>query len=89
MDGLLMEDWLPIILTCILVAVMIVTLAFFMNKAVLYTITTIVSLLCIILIVYGIVGLGGWEGMGVGIFSVSAFLGLTVGVLICPFINSK
>lgn len=27
--------------------------------------------------------------MGLGIFSVSAFLGLTIGVLICPFIKSK
>lgn len=89
MDGLLLNDWLPIILTSIIVAVIIVILALFITKSVLYTITTIFSLLCIILIVYGVVGLGGWEGMGLGIFSVSAFLGLTVGVLISPFIKKK
>lgn len=89
MDGLLLNDWLPIILTSIIVAVIIVILALFITKTVLYTITTIFSLLCIILIVYGVVGLGGWEGMGLGIFSVSAFLGLTVGVLISPFIKKK
>ncbi|MBY7144921.1 sodium:dicarboxylate symporter [Virgibacillus sp. NKC19-3] len=89
MDRLLLSEWLPIILTGVLVAVIIVTLAFSIKKAVLYIITTILSLVCISLIVFSLVGIGGWEGMGLGLFAVSAFLGLTVGVLICPFIKSK
>lgn len=85
----LLSDWLPIILIGLAATVIVLGLAKFLNKNVLYTITSILCLVCFALIIISVVVVGGWEGMGMGIVTIAIFLGISLGVVISPVVKNK
>lgn len=89
MDVLYLEGWLPIILVCILVATVICLLAKFLKRIVLYLISTTLFVIFVGLLIYSIFGIGRWEGLAVGFYSVSALIGTAIGTGISPFIKNN
>ncbi|MEN1968373.1 YesK family protein [Lentibacillus sp. N15] len=83
------QEWLPLILAGIIAAAVIVVLARFIHKAVLYAITTFASLLCIAAVFISVSLVGGWEGMGIGLFAVAVYLGLIVGTVGSMFVRKR
>lgn len=83
------QEWFPFILVGLVAAALILLLAKFIHKAILYAITTFASLLCLVVLFASVKMVGGWEGMGVGLFTVAAYLGIIVGAIISVFVNKK
>lgn len=82
MDAFMLEGWTPIILSGIAFAlIMFITSRKLAIKSLLIT-TAVLSLICIGTIVYSITGLGGWEGMGLGAFTITILLGIWIGTSI-------
>ncbi|MEY2195707.1 YesK family protein [Neobacillus sp. BF23-41] len=63
----------PIIHIGLLVAIGIFVLGMFTNKNKVYIVSLSISLFCIIILLYSIFGVGGWTGMGMGVYSISFF----------------
>lgn len=87
MDALLLEGWLPIILVGIAFAVIIPVLTKTINRKTMYIISSLLGLVCCMTILYSIFAVGGWDGMAIGFYSISAFFGIAVGTAISPFIK--
>ncbi|SFE00162.1 YesK-like protein [Lentibacillus persicus] len=82
MDALMLEGWTPILLFGIVFAVGIFIVSRKVSRIALFSISVVLSLLCIGVVTYSVVGVEGWEGMGIGFVTVSVFLGIWVGTLI-------
>ena len=82
MDALMLEGWTPILLFGIVFAVGIFIVSRKVSRIALFSTSVVLSLLCIGVVTYSVVGVGGWEGMGLGFVTVSVFLGIWVGTLI-------
>lgn len=82
MDAFMLEGWTPILL---LGAIFIVGIYFISRKVsrkALYTVSLILSFICFGLVIYSIFVVGGWEGMGLGFFTISILLGTWIGTII-------
>src|SRR5690625_6965820 len=76
MDVLMLEGWTPILLFGIAFAIVIFILSRKVSKKSLFLISSVLSLICFVVIIYSMVGVGGWEGMGLGFVTITAFLGI-------------
>ncbi|SES14579.1 YesK-like protein [Gracilibacillus ureilyticus] len=87
MHALYLEGWLPIILVCFFVATFICLLAKFIKRVVLYIVSAALIVIFSGLFLYSIFGIGRWDGMAIGIYSVSALIGTAIGTGISPLIK--
>ena len=79
MNRFMLDGWTPILLVGIAFAVVIFLISRKVARKTLLTISTVLSLASILAIIYSIVAVGGWEGMGVGIVAVCIFIGVWIG----------
>jgi len=79
MDVLMLEGWTPILLFGIAFAIVIFILSRKVSKKSLFLISSVLSLICFVVIIYSMIGVGGWEGMGLGFVTITAFLGIWIG----------
>ncbi|MEK5185333.1 YesK family protein [Solibacillus sp. FSL W7-1324] len=81
MDALMLDGWTPLILLGILFAFMMFFIARKVSKKVLLLTSAVMTLLCLGLILFSILVVGGWEGMGLGFFAFTIFVGVWIGTL--------
>lgn len=75
----MLDGWTPILLVGIAFAVVIFLISRKVARKTLFSICNVLSLICIVVVMYSIVAVGGWEGMGVGIVAVCIFIGVWIG----------
>lgn len=77
----MLDGWTPLILLGILFAFMMFFIARKVSKKVLLLTSAVMTLLCLGLILFSILVVGGWEGMGLGFFAFTIFVGVWIGTL--------
>ena len=82
MDALMLDGWTPVLLTGIIIAIIIFFISRKISKKALFLTSIALSLICVGIVIYSIDGVGGWEGMGLGIFTLSGFIGIWIGTII-------
>ncbi|MFI8684865.1 YesK family protein [Rossellomorea sp. NPDC077527] len=86
---LYLGGWLPIILLFIMSICLIVVMARYTRNRIVFSLAALLGVMSLGLILYSIFIVGGWDGMAIGFYSISAFLGLSIGTAISPFIKKK
>lgn len=89
MDAFMLDGWTPIILAGIAVALIMFIASRNVSFKSLFLTTAILSLICIGAILYSIIGLGGWEGMGLGVFTIVILIGIWLGTGIGAISKNK
>lgn len=82
MDFDMLEGWTPILLIGIVFALVIFLLSFKVSRKMLFKVSGVLSLLCFVTVIYSIVIIGGWEGMGIGAVTVCIFIGIWIGTVL-------
>ena len=82
MDALMLEGWTPILLCGIVFAIGMFVTSRKVSRKVLLSTATVLSLICIGLIIYSIIGVGGWDGIGLMYLTVTIFVGVWIGTFI-------
>jgi CHASE2 domain-containing sensor protein len=82
MGRFMLDGWTPILLVGLAFTVVILLLSRKVTRKTLLSISTLLSLMCIVAIIYSIVAVGGWEGMGVAILAASTIIGIWIGTLL-------
>ncbi|MEK4629047.1 MAG: YesK family protein [Solibacillus sp.] len=82
MDALMLEGWTPILLSGIIFAIGMFITSRKVSRKSLFSFATVLSLICIGVIIFSIIAVGGWEGMGLGLFSFTILLGIWIGTVI-------
>ena len=82
MDALMLEGWTPILLCGIVFAMGMFVTSRKVSRKVLLSTATVLSLICIGLIIYSIIGVGGWDGIGLMYLTVTIFVGVWIGTFI-------
>ena len=85
MDVLMLEGWTPILLCGIIVAIGMFITSRKVSRKFLLSTATVLSLICLGLIIFSIIAVGGWEGMGLGLFTISILIGIWIGTVIGTF----
>ncbi|MBS4537958.1 hypothetical protein GOQ27_05765 [Clostridium sp. D2Q-11] len=81
MNTFLLEGWTFIFIVGIIFAVGSFIISFKVSRRVLFSISIILSLLCVGLFIYSLVGIRRWEGLILGLVSISIFLGIWIGTI--------
>lgn len=84
----MLDGWTPILLVGIVFAIVIYFISRKVSRKRLLLISNILSLISISIFIYSIVGIGGWEGLAVGIVAISTFVGIWLGALL-GILNKK
>ncbi|MBD8032948.1 MULTISPECIES: YesK family protein [Solibacillus] len=82
MDILMLDGWTPLLLIGIVAAIGIFITSRKVSRKSIFSISTVISLICIVVFIYSIIGVGGWEGMGLGIISFIILAGIWIGTFI-------
>lgn len=82
MDALMLEGWTPILLCGLVFAIGMFITSRKVSRKFLFSISKVLSLLCIGVIIYSVIAVGGWEGMGLGLFTVAILVGVWIGTVI-------
>ncbi|MDY0393967.1 YesK family protein [Virgibacillus halophilus] len=65
---------------------LLLLLSFFISRKVsrkyLFSMAIILTLICFGVLAYSVIGVGGWEGMGLGFVTISVSLGIWIGTII-------
>lgn len=85
----LITGWSPFILAGFFAAIAIIVLARYLNRTIVYLITTVVSLLSFTLFILSIFADGKWAEIGIGLFAIVILIGVNIGVLFSIFIIHK
>ena len=89
MNALMLDGWTPILLCGIVFAIgMFITSRKVSRKSLFFT-TTVLSVICIGVIIFSLIAVGGWEGMGLGLFTISILVGTLVGTIIGAITRSS
>ena len=81
-DALMLDGWTPIILLGVIFIIGIYFISRKVPRKTFYTVSFVVSLICFALIIFSIYVVGGWEGFGLGVFTLSVLLGTWIGTLL-------
>jgi predicted membrane protein len=84
-----LEGWLPIILLFIITTCLIVVMARYTRNHIVFSLSAVLGCLSLGIILYSVFMVGGWDGMAIGFYAIAAFLGLSIGTAISPFIKKK
>ncbi|MDX8342460.1 YesK family protein [Rossellomorea sp. YZS02] len=85
----MLEGWLPIIVLFILAACLMVLLARYTRNLIVFSLSAVLGVICLGTILFSIFRVGGWDGMAIGFYAIAAFLGISIGTAISPFIKKK
>lgn len=85
----MLEGWLPIIVLFILAACLVVVLARYTRNLIVFSLSAVLGIICLGTILFSIFMVGGWDGMAIGFYAIAAFLGLSIGTAMSPFIKKK
>ncbi|WP_342512407.1 YesK family protein [Sporosarcina sp. FSL K6-1522] len=85
MNAFMLEGWTPILLLGILFIVGIYFVSRKVSRKALYTVSFVLSLICFGLVVFGLLVVGGWDGLGLGFVAISVLLGTWIGAVIGIF----
>lgn len=86
-DALMLDGWTPIILLGVIFIVGVYFISRKVSRKAFYTVSFVLSLIGIALLIFSIFAVGGWEGLGLGVFTLSALLGIWIGTLLGIFIK--
>ena len=86
-DALMLDGWTPIILLGVVFIVGVYFISRKVSRKAFFTVSLVVSLIGFAMLIFSIFAVGGWEGMGLGIFTLSALLGTWIGTLLSLFIK--
>lgn len=93
MDTFLLEGWTHIYIVGSIFAVASFIISFKVSRNILLLISVVLSLLSVGFFIYSLVGIGRWEGLILGLVTISIFLGIWIGtitgVIIRKFIYIK
>jgi len=89
MDALMLEGWTPILLFGIVFAIGMFIISRKISRKVLFAISAVLSLICLGVIIYSAIGVGGWEGMGLGVVTLTILLGIWIGTIIGALLKSS
>ena len=78
----MLEGWTPILLLGAIFAVGIYFISRKVSQKSLFIVSLVLSFICFGLLIYSIFVVGGWEGMGLGLFTLSVLVGTWIGTLI-------
>jgi len=81
MDVLMLVGWTPILLTGIVVAIIIFFISRKISRKTLFLTSIVLSLVCVGVVIYSKEVVGGWDGIGLAVVTVSVFLGVWVGTI--------
>lgn len=84
-DALMLEGWSPILILGIAFAIVLFLISRKVTKKNLFLISNILSLICIVVVIYSILIIDGWEGIGVGVVTVCIFIGIWLGTILGTF----
>jgi len=82
MDALMLEGWTPILLCGIIFAIGMYITSRKISRNSLFATTSVLSLICIGVIIYSVIGVGGWDGVGLVFLTITIFVGVWVGTFI-------
>ncbi|SHH42145.1 YesK family protein [Virgibacillus chiguensis] len=85
----ILEAWWPITLAGIITATIIIVLARYIRRTVLFLLTTLISFVSFLMLLFSIFTVGRWEGLGIGMFSISILVGANVGAICSFFVKQK
>lgn len=89
MDALMLEGWTPILLFGIVFAIVMFIISRKISRKALFSNSAVLSLICLAVIIFSVIGVGGWEGMGLGVVTITIFLGIWIGTIIGALIRSS
>lgn len=82
MDALMLEGWTPILLIGLGFAVLFIIFSRSISRKSLYSVAVISGLICIAVVIYSLIGIGGWDGVGVLFLTVTVFFGIWIGTIV-------
>lgn len=82
MDALMLEGWTPILLIGLGFAVLFIIFSRSISRKSLYSVAVISGLICIAVVIYSLIGIGGWYGVGVLFLTVTVFFGIWIGTIV-------
>ncbi|MGN4125078.1 YesK family protein [Lysinibacillus sphaericus] len=82
MNAFMLEGWTPILLLGAIFIVGIYLISRKVSRKALFTVSLVLSLICLGFVIYSIFVVGGWEGMGLGFVAISVLLGTWLGTII-------
>ena len=82
MDALMLEGWTPILLCGIIFAIGMYITSRKISRNSLFATTSVLSLICIGVIIYSVIGVGGWDCVGLVFLTITIFVGVWVGTFI-------
>ena len=82
MDALMLEGWTPILLCGIIFAIGMYITSRKISRNSLFATTSVLSLICMGVIIYSVIGVGGWDGVGLVFLTITIFVGVWVGTFI-------
>src|SRR5699024_7020213 len=88
-DAFMLEGWTTILLVGIILAILLFFMSRRISRKALFLTSIVLSLVCVGIVFYSIEGVGGWEGMGLGVFTFSGFLGIWIGTIMGLLIKNK
>jgi len=89
MDALMLEGWTPILLFGIVFVIGMFILSRKISRKSLFSTSAVLSLICLAVIIFSAIGVGGWEGMGLGIVTITILLGIWIGTIIGALFSSS
>ncbi|MER1957382.1 MAG: YesK family protein [Solibacillus sp.] len=82
MDALMLEGWTPILLCGIVFAIGMYITSQKVSRNSLFATAIVLSLICLGVIIYSLIGVRGWDGVGLGFLTITIFVGVWVGTFI-------
>ncbi|WP_160196617.1 YesK family protein [Senegalia massiliensis] len=82
MDASILEVWFPLFFIGIIFTIGILAISFKVSRTFLYSISLILSLICIILFLFSITVIRRWEGLAIGFIAISSLIGTWIGTII-------
>ncbi|MET3195230.1 YesK family protein [Gottfriedia sp. OAE603] len=78
-----------LIIPIIAIAFFIFVINIISSKKTLKRVFLYISLICLIVLLFSIFGVGRWAGMGIGICTMLAYLGISIGFIITALFQKK
>ncbi|BAC12891.1 YesK-like family protein [Oceanobacillus iheyensis] len=82
MDAIMLEGWTPILLMGIGSAIILFFISRKISRKALLLTSTLLSVICIGVVIYSKDVVGGWEGIGLGVVTFIVFIGIWLGTIV-------
>lgn len=82
MDAFMLDGWTPISLLGIIFGFVLFIISRKVSRKVIFFISAGLSFICIGMIAYSVVVVRGWEGMGIGVITITILIGIWIGTIL-------